>query len=400
LISKGSLTRQCLEGECIVVTGAGGGIGYEAARALAWLGARVVIAEIDARRGKAAAEALCREMGAGSVSFIQTDVGDEGSVKRLARDCFRSFGKVDGVVNNATVAPLGGFDEVPIKDWDASYRVNLRGPALLAQSFLPGMIQRDHGVFVCVSSVGGAYMGAYESAKAGQVEFARSLDGELEGKKVIVFTISPGIVPTPTAQAGIAAVAPRYGKTVEEFYEMYRNNYLTVEAAGAGFAAAVALAAQFRGLEIGSVQALVSAGINLEEGARPEKAPVIAVEQIPQALELYREARATFEGQYYDWLKRPLFEKQWMLRDFRQNAGMPGEEFMKDLVRLGDALEQRDVSTVTRFQPLLMKLSGYYKHYLELMESNEKDPAKRKEYGALIRSWQDAAERLAKMLGR
>ncbi len=52
LISTGSLTRQSLAGQAAVVTGAGGGIGYEAARALIWLGARVVVAEIDSKTGK------------------------------------------------------------------------------------------------------------------------------------------------------------------------------------------------------------------------------------------------------------------------------------------------------------------------------------------------------------
>ena len=65
LIGSGSLTRDSLVGQVAIVTGAGGGIGFEAARALAWLGARVVVAEIDKSTGKAAAERVAQEMGAG-----------------------------------------------------------------------------------------------------------------------------------------------------------------------------------------------------------------------------------------------------------------------------------------------------------------------------------------------
>jgi NAD(P)-dependent dehydrogenase (short-subunit alcohol dehydrogenase family) len=47
---------------------------------------------------------------------------------------------VDIVLNNATIAPLGAVEDVDIKTWDASYRVNLRKPVLLAHAFIPGMV--------------------------------------------------------------------------------------------------------------------------------------------------------------------------------------------------------------------------------------------------------------------
>lgn len=95
LIGTGNLTRDALAGQVAVVTGAGRGIGVEAARALAWLGARVVVAEIDARAGRETAARIAAEMGAGSAVCIQTDVGDEKSVARLARRVGRIFGPVD-----------------------------------------------------------------------------------------------------------------------------------------------------------------------------------------------------------------------------------------------------------------------------------------------------------------
>ena len=110
--------------------------------------------------------------------------------------------------------------QVPVESWDASYRVNLRGPVLLAQALLPGMAERGSGVFVCVSSVGEAYMGAYETFKAAQVHLGQTLAAELEESGVVAFTIGPGLVRTPGAEAGIAALAPLYGKSVEEFYAM------------------------------------------------------------------------------------------------------------------------------------------------------------------------------------
>jgi NAD(P)-dependent dehydrogenase (short-subunit alcohol dehydrogenase family) len=122
------------------------------------------------------------------------------------------FGKADIVINNATITPMGAVRDVPIGRRDASYGVNLRGPVLLAQSFLPGTLERDHGVFVCVSSVSEAYMRAYEALKAAQVHLGSTLDAELEGTGVHVLTIDPGLVRTPGLQAAAEALARSMGR--------------------------------------------------------------------------------------------------------------------------------------------------------------------------------------------
>lgn len=101
--------------------------------------------------------------------------------------------------------------------------------------------------------------------KTSQVELANTLVAELEQKEVIAYSIGPGIVKTDTAQKVIEKIAPLYNKSVEEFYRMSENVLLTAEEAGAGFAASVALAGQYRGLEIGSIQALMDAGISIAE---------------------------------------------------------------------------------------------------------------------------------------
>src|SRR5512137_2284450 len=103
IISQLGLKPDALQGETVLVTGAGGGIGYEAARALLWLGANVVIAEINEPNGKQAESHLATEFEPGRVLFIPTDVGDETSVQNLYAQSVRRFGKVDVVFNNATI---------------------------------------------------------------------------------------------------------------------------------------------------------------------------------------------------------------------------------------------------------------------------------------------------------
>lgn len=154
LISKANLNQNCLKGEVAVVTGAGRGIGFETARALVWLGAKVIIAEVNEENGKAAEKSISDEFGEDRAVFVKADVGSEGDIDKLAEATVREFGKVDIVLNNATVFPMGAVVDTPVESWDFSYRVNLRGPVLLAKKFLPAMIERKHGVFVCISSSG------------------------------------------------------------------------------------------------------------------------------------------------------------------------------------------------------------------------------------------------------
>jgi NAD(P)-dependent dehydrogenase (short-subunit alcohol dehydrogenase family) len=258
------LGRGIVADEVAVVTGGGGGIGYEAARSLLWLGAKVVIAEIDPALGVSARDSLAREWPDGAVVFEPTDVGDDSHVQSLVRAVEARFGRIDVVLNNATCALVGmAVVETPIAAWDRSYSVNLRGPALLARACLPAMIARHHGVFVCVSSTGGPFLASYETLKAAQLALANSLDAELAGTGVLAFTIGPGLVPTGTALVAIEQLAPKLGLTVDEFWVMNRGAVLSVEAAGAGFAAAIAQAERYAGQEISSSQALIDAGIEL-----------------------------------------------------------------------------------------------------------------------------------------
>jgi NAD(P)-dependent dehydrogenase (short-subunit alcohol dehydrogenase family) len=256
VIARLGLTPGMLSDKTVIVTGAGGGIGFEAARALLWLGANVVIAEINQPTGLKAKQSLDTEFKNDRVLFVPTDVGDETSVKNLYDSSLRAFGKVDVVINNATIAVLGKVVDLQIEDWDRSYHVNLRGPVLLAKAFLPDMIRRDSGVFACVSSTGTAFLGGYETFKAAQVHLANTLDAELEGTNVIAYTIGPGLIPTETASKAVAQLAPQMGLTVAEFFEMNKGIVLSAEEAGAGFAVSVVFAAKFRGQEISSIQAL------------------------------------------------------------------------------------------------------------------------------------------------
>jgi NAD(P)-dependent dehydrogenase (short-subunit alcohol dehydrogenase family) len=394
LIATGRLERGTLAGQVVVVTGAGGGIGFEAARSLLWLGARVIVAEIDTEAGREAEARLAAEWAPDLVAFIPTDVGDEASVAHLREATSRLFGGIDAVVNNATFAPVGkSVMESQVEDWDRSYATNLRGPVLLARAMLPAMITRRRGVFACVSSTGGPFLAPYETLKAAQVALAAALDAELEGTGVIAFTIGPGLVPTQTASEAIELIAPRLGMTVEQFWTANRGAVLTVEAAGAGFAAAIAQAARYAGQEISSSQALIDAGIAIptEDVERP------ASERVTDgaaAAALSGRVRATLARQVEDWNARSFFERQWMQRDFKRQAGMPVERCLETLAALEQRLAGGDGAMARDERELLERLSAFYLHLGEMARGYVKDPGQRAEQLRIVEGWRAEVDAL------
>ncbi|HEV2140511.1 MAG TPA: SDR family oxidoreductase, partial [Candidatus Dormibacteraeota bacterium] len=303
---------------------------------------------------------------------------------------------VDVVLNNATYSPVGtAVVETPIAAWDRSYAVNLRGPVLLAGAFLPAMLARRSGAFICVSSTGGPFMGPYETLKAAQLALANSLDAELAGTGVVAFTIGPGLVPTRTATEAIKMLAPRLGMTPEAFWAQNAGAVLSVEAAGAGFAAAVALADRYAGQEISSSQALVDAGIELPAAQpTPSAAPPAPVRDPKLAAEACQAVRKTLVDQAAGWQQRSFFERQWMQRDFKHGVGVPVERCLEALGSLEQQLASGDPTEFRAERPTLEKLAGYYGHLGELARGYVKDPQQRDEQLRIIGSWRAEVERL------
>jgi hypothetical protein len=266
----------------------------------------------------------------------------------------------------------------------------------MAKTFLPDMIKRDHGVFACVSSTGTAFLGGYETFKAAQVHLANTLDAELEGTNVIAYTIGPGLVPTETARKAVNQLAPLMGMSVDEFFKMNQAAVLSVEEAGAGFAVSVVFAKKFRGQEISSIQALKAADINFGGAAEAgEQTAKIPDEKREKAQALSETVRITLKEQSDDWKRRSLFERQWVIRDFRKTAGMPVEEWLESLRQLEENLQLGRIS----HPPLpLAKLAGYYDHLAELAKGYEKDPAKLEESLRHVYRWLDEVKALQKLI--
>jgi NAD(P)-dependent dehydrogenase (short-subunit alcohol dehydrogenase family) len=133
LIESANVHENSLQGKTVLLTGGGGGIGLEAAKALAWMGANVVIAEIDREKGQAAERQINGQLHTDRALFYPIDLAEREQIAALCAFLKDKFGFVDVVFNNATVASMGAVSDVDIAEWDRSYAVNLRAPVLLAQ---------------------------------------------------------------------------------------------------------------------------------------------------------------------------------------------------------------------------------------------------------------------------
>ncbi len=381
LIEKNKSFKNNLEGKVILLTGAGGGIGFETAKALVYMGAKVIVAEIDKGKILCAQSTLDSIFGKNSVEFYEIDLSDENQIYALVSHVKDKYGRIDVLFNNATIATMGTVEEVSIDVWDKSYAVNFKAPLLLTQLVLPLMKQKSSGTIVFVSSSGAApFMGAYEVFKTAQVELSNTLYGELESTNIKVYTIGPGLVKTETAMKGIALVSSHMGITTEEFYEMNEDHILGVEEAGTGFAISVLMADRYDGQEIGAIQVLSDSGLLQKLDSSENTKSNDYQNIIPTVMNVVK----VYKEQYYGWMKRNVFERQWVLRDFKKTVGYSADQFLEIMQHIQYVVINEKIQEIGAYSSNFQKLMEYYKRQYTLLQGYEKKPEKLKEYSITL----------------
>ncbi len=185
-----------LQGRRVVVTGGSSGIGLAVARAVIRLGGEVCVV---ARREEPLAGAVV-ELGPERAWGHACDVADPGRVAELASAVRSRWGRLDGLVNNAGIAPMGTLRETKPATWDRVFAVNVRGPYLLCRELLPLLEQGHDPAIVNVSSTLAERaipgMAAYNASKAALNQLTRSLALEV-APVVRVNAVMPAVVDTP-----------------------------------------------------------------------------------------------------------------------------------------------------------------------------------------------------------
>ncbi|OJJ77795.1 hypothetical protein ASPBRDRAFT_61293 [Aspergillus brasiliensis CBS 101740] len=192
-----------LKGKVIVVTGAGNprGIGFEAARGCAEMGASIAIT-YHTRKDQAEANAstLTSDYGVKAQAY-PCDVCDFTSVKTLVDSVIKDFGQIDGFIANSGKAAGAGVLDGTVEDWNEIISTDLTGTFHCAKAVGEHFKQRGTGSFVVTSSMSGHIANypqeqtSYNVAKAGCIHLTKSLANEWRGF-ARVNSVSPGYIDT------------------------------------------------------------------------------------------------------------------------------------------------------------------------------------------------------------
>jgi NAD(P)-dependent dehydrogenase (short-subunit alcohol dehydrogenase family) len=205
-----------LSGKTALVTGSTSGIGHAIARGIALAGANVVVngrsqAKVDAAMA-AIAEAVPGGRVAGLAADVSTSAGCQSLTERLP--------DVDILVNNAGIFEAKGFLDIPDEDWSRFFDVNVMSGVRLSRAYLPGMLKRNWGRIIFISSESALNipkeMIHYGTTKTAQLAVSRGLAEMTRGTAVTVNSVLPGPTMSEGVETFVKDLARQNGQSVDE----------------------------------------------------------------------------------------------------------------------------------------------------------------------------------------
>ena len=187
-----------LENKVAVVTGGTKGIGRAIAESLLKRGASVFVCA----RKKSELEKAVKQMSIiGKIAGEVCDVQDEKQVESLLKNCVKTFGGIDVLINNAGIGIIGKtVEEMKAKEFEQTLQTNLFGVFYASHHAIPQMKKRGGGYIINISSLAGQNahprMAAYNASKFGLNGFSEALMQEVREHKIKVTAICPGSVNT------------------------------------------------------------------------------------------------------------------------------------------------------------------------------------------------------------
>lgn len=198
--------------QVVMITGASGGLGQEAAKQFAQEGAKLALSDIN--------ETLLNEMAAhltegGAEVYQQVcDVTDEASVQAFVEATVGAFGRIDVAINNAGIDPESTpLIDMPLVRFEQMMSINVRGVFLGMKHQIPVMLKQQAGVILNVSSIAGvngaAYSGVYAATKHAVIGMTKSAAAEYGRKNIRVNAICPGITETNMFDRAVESLPDR-----------------------------------------------------------------------------------------------------------------------------------------------------------------------------------------------
>jgi len=187
-------------GKVVVVTGAAGGIGSTACRAIAAEGGKVVAADLDAEAARTVAETI--EAEGGTATSIGVDVTDRSQVRAMVQKAVDAFGALDVIFNNAGMNRPRGFMEVDEENFDEIVRVNTWGVIVCTQEAARRMIAQGTGGKIVNTGSIASRQGYWDFvpycvAKFGVLAVTQATARGLIEHGITVNAFAPGVVDTP-----------------------------------------------------------------------------------------------------------------------------------------------------------------------------------------------------------
>jgi NAD(P)-dependent dehydrogenase (short-subunit alcohol dehydrogenase family) len=204
-----------LSGKIALVTGGTKGAGRAIAERLLQAGATVIITARNAPEEQNS-----------NLHFIPSDLSKAEGATKVTTEVLSTYGRLDILVNNlgASQTPAGGFSVLSDEDWESTLQANLLAPVRLDRGFLPQMIAQKSGVIIHIASIQGRlplYDSTlpYAAAKAGLINYSKSLSNEVTPKGVRVLTVSPGWIRTENVKVWLETIAQNSNISVEQAQE-------------------------------------------------------------------------------------------------------------------------------------------------------------------------------------
>jgi NAD(P)-dependent dehydrogenase (short-subunit alcohol dehydrogenase family) len=205
-----------LSGKTALVTGSTEGIGHAIAKGLATAGAIVVLNGRKQAKVDAAIAALTKAVPGSKISGIAADVSTAAGCQTLAK----ALPDVDVLINNAGIFEPKGFFDIPDEDWSRFYDVNVMSGVRLSRTYLPGMLKRNWGRIIFISSESALNipkeMIHYGMTKTAQLAVSRGLAEMTRGTAVTVNSVLPGPTMSEGVETFVKDLARQHGQSVEE----------------------------------------------------------------------------------------------------------------------------------------------------------------------------------------
>ena len=195
-----------LKNKSFIITGSSKGIGKAIAFEAAKAGAKVIISSRKIDICNKTANEINEHVGTEVAFPIAANIGDESQLKDLVSETNKTLGKIDVLVCNAATNPfMGSMEDIPSEVFDKIMHNNVKSNHIQTNLVLPQMKERNDGVIIIVSSVGGlkgsSILGAYNMSKAADIMMVKNLASEYGQFNIRSNAIAPGLIKTDFAKA-------------------------------------------------------------------------------------------------------------------------------------------------------------------------------------------------------